>query len=579
MSVRRKDMGVNTPTQAQSSQLSRDALLIHGLALVFAGAAVGSAFWKGVDGEFLPAVAVGGSATFVLVVWSVILAVRALKRGARALRPVVVLGLCALEAVAVCLPLLGLAPNSSLIFALGLPVFVPVFVLASLVGVPVAWWRVKRAEKVKRDASTRAGTPVPPTPVGRPVPQHDARSGTTVVFTMDGRPVLLTRARTPVPPTRAGTAVPPRWKSGVVWYLAVTALVAAILLPCPLFLFCVYTSDRPGWQGWVVRHTPIVVGEATAMLLSANKNPTADGLYYRTLYSGRVARARLLSELSSTNQTAHWVALHGLFDSDRGAALDLVIRLGDGKVPGASPSLLHTAGFMLGEHGSSEQIRSFLAPARTPGSPVPFLRSLILSTFFYRRRLELLPELGRFCRVGSPVRGEALEALAYSDPPEEAQRDWAEFLADSDTLRRADAIKALRVTPQVNVRLGIMLAALEKRNLALQREILSFYGGWAVNDAFNADRKLLASLVKVLLPFLDQSDLGLRRGATWCLAVVTNAERTLKRACEALNLQTTANPDGAAPPDAEEQELIEKVREGANKWLEENATPEVERKK
>ena len=64
-------------------------------------------------------------------------------------------------------------------------VFVPVFVLVSYAGVAVAWWRVRRAEKRDSDAGAA-----------------------------------------PWPRQR-------RWKRGAAWYVSVTALAVAVLLPCP----------------------------------------------------------------------------------------------------------------------------------------------------------------------------------------------------------------------------------------------------------------------------------------------------------------------------------------------------------
>jgi HEAT repeat protein len=223
-----------------------------------------------------------------------------------------------------------------------------------------------------------------------------------------------------------------------------------------------------------------------------------------------------------------------LFRANRDAALEFVTRLADGKVQGASPLLLEEAASALAEYGSTEEIRGFLNPARTPQPPTEVLGPLMEGALDYGHRLALLPDLERFCRVDSPVRQVALDLLAQREPPEEVKRIWAGFLADKDPLRKAQAVNAL---------------------------------GYIV------DANVLLRLIKLLLPLLEDKDLGVRRAATWVVSRAANAEWLLQGKCYTLNELTTVNPLNvvAAPPDSpEEQELIKKVRDAAAKWLKDN---------
>jgi hypothetical protein len=258
-----------------------------------------------------------------------------------------------------------------------------------------------------------------------------------------------------------------------------------------------------------------------------------------------------------------------LFRANRDAALEFVTRLADGKVQGASPLLLEEAASALAEYGSTEEIRGFLNPARTPQPPTEFLGPLMEGALDYGHRLALLPDLERFCRVDSPVRQVALDLLAQREPPEQLKRIWPSFLADTNPLRRAQAVAALGHINDTNVRLEITLSAFDRQEQALQRDLAIIIS--SDRSFFNADRRLLVCLIKLLLPLLDDKDLGLRRAATWVVSAAASVECSLRDRCWRLKVLTVARSDGAPPPDSpEEQELIKKVRDAAAKWLKDN---------
>ncbi|MCY3018065.1 MAG: HEAT repeat domain-containing protein, partial [Planctomycetota bacterium] len=427
-----------TLPQKPTSQMGRDALLVHGLAVVAAVAAVSVAAYLGLSSEVMPdAAGVGLAAMVTLGGWSIVLAVRALRNSERATWPVTVIVLTVLEISTASLLLWGdnlnwLVSEESVHWAVsaGLPVFVPVFLIASLIAALVTWWRVR---------CTAA-------PVGRP-------------------------AGAPATPSRR------RWKRILAWYCALTVLGVAILLPCPLFLFCAYTRgyywgwerDDPDWRARVVKHMPVAVGEASAAMLPVSSWMKAAEAYRYVLSSGRVFRTRLQRELRSMDQDTQLAAFAGLAQSDLPAALDCAEKIGNGDTQGRQKWLIGMAGGVFGEHAGAERIRPFLDAAQTPS--LDFLGAM-LRGLRGGNRTDFVPDLQRLCEADSPGRGVALQALANLLKPQDVERLWPAYLADTDPLRRKQAIEAIRYMRDVNARLSVVAAGLESPDLSLRLGII-----------------------------------------------------------------------------------------------------------
>jgi biotin transporter BioY len=138
---------------------TRDAVLVHGLALLAAAISITLAvLLRPNDQAFAPAFGVALTATGVLLVWALTLAARAWRRGERSGWAWAVMVLGSLEMLLlgiVCFVIRSDAPlwRTTLEWAwqTGWAVFLPVGVLSYLVAAPVTWWRLRRA--AKRDAT------------------------------------------------------------------------------------------------------------------------------------------------------------------------------------------------------------------------------------------------------------------------------------------------------------------------------------------------------------------------------------------------------------------------------------------
>jgi len=140
-------------------RLGRTALAIHMLAWFAFGSAwalmlilgVGSAESRAIQG-------VGGAMALTCAAWSGLLALRAIWQGERVWVPILILVALGIEAVLPCawlwLPLLAsvnpMTPLFEFSLFLGLPLFVPYFVIVTFIAVPLSWFAVRLLERWKR---------------------------------------------------------------------------------------------------------------------------------------------------------------------------------------------------------------------------------------------------------------------------------------------------------------------------------------------------------------------------------------------------------------------------------------------
>lgn len=150
--------------ERSGSRLGRSALFVHGLGVAFAlaaGAVLYFGAWDFHGDDPFVLMSVGGGALIVCTLWSMVLAVRAARSRERLLLPVV-LGLIVWTEIAVILDFFwfidyvdvrmieaqkGLVGALDWIFWLGLPVLLPVSLLALLLAWPISSWVARFAEK------------------------------------------------------------------------------------------------------------------------------------------------------------------------------------------------------------------------------------------------------------------------------------------------------------------------------------------------------------------------------------------------------------------------------------------------
>jgi len=515
-----------TASAARATQLGRDALLVHGVALLFAAAHLAVVFYleQGTH-DWIAAFFISLIAAVVIGVWSVVFAFRALLTGEPAGRPMAVLALLFLECTAASFIFLGDFPPlpkfANWYVVLGLPVLVPVFTLASLIALPVARWRVRR----------NAGM------------------------------------------APAAAAGPWPWKRALAWYCAVAALTAVLLLPCPLFLFAVETrSDggpwperEYGWRSFVIEKTPIPVGEVVAWTLSLPTQKWAATWYGRVLETGRVTERRLIAELDSRDYVVRSKAEAGLGRADPASELERAERVGNRELITTHQEFLDQAGTVMGTRGSAETVRRFLDVARTPPPPAHFLTGLVNGTMGHLR--EFRPDLERLVETDSSARGAALAGLAIYSRHEDVERLWRKQLADSNPARR---VACLRATPNIqdaDARIGMLLLELERKDRA---PLIQWWGACylLLRDDYERAKvspRLLTRLVECLLPLLDNDNGRVRWMVAFSLANLTNVEENLsadiwKRIVEEFK-------DPPPPETADDAAVRDQLRDHVKKWL------------
>ena len=517
-----------TPTK---TQLGRDALLVHCVALLFAAAnlAVNSLLEQGTD-VWTAAFFVSQIAAVVIGVWSLVLAMRALLTGELGARPMVVLGLLFTESTAALFLFSGVTGLPFPRFGrwymdLCLPVVVPILILATLIALPVARWRVRRSAVVAPAA------PVAPWP----------------------------------------------WKRALAWYGAVAALTAVVLLPYPLFMYCAYMqihrewpNDRLGVRTWILEHTPVVVAEPSAWCLSLSDSRAFMDGYALTLATGRTSTRRLHAELNDPRSEVHFHALYGLQKADQAAALAWAERIGSGRTCVRGSHALDAAGRILGEHGSLEQVRRCLtADLQLP----PYFFDGVINGIVEGRRRELLPELERSSEASPGERHSCLWAIAEIDTPEQLERRWGSYLRATDGPRRLEAINTIPYFPDHNVCVRVVLAALDRADGPAQDELLRCAPNWAPDWAGvnwrDADATLLARLVRRLAPLLDAEDLEMRRAVAAALGVMTTTPEAVRGPVRLLAQPWDGQtPRGGILPETESERVtIRQLREHVAQWL------------
>jgi hypothetical protein len=509
----------------RASQSARDAFLIQGVAaLSVVTTACVALFLNRGDDDIYVVLIMGLAATLVFGGWSVLLAFRALRQGDFSRRLGAVLSLCLLElaaaatgiAVAACLfdPFVIRRPRTGDCVNVAL-VVVPVLCIAAFVGIPVAWWRTRRAER------------------------RDAEQGTAAL---------------------GGWR---RWKRVALWFIGVTLLPSAVLIPCPLFLNSVWFSGHGLGGRRVVRHTPVAVGEVSAWLVSLSNRPFFVELYTRVLETGRVSTRRLVAALSSPNASVQESAFVGLERADRAAALVIAVRIGNGQL--AVPRISGTAGWLLAEHGTREQILPFLDPAHTPPPPAGFVEGVVSGIFRWDHH-RLVTDVEQLCKADSPNRQGLLKHLASIVSAGRAERLWAEFLADNDLGRRKQALAAVSYMPDAEVRTRVVLlwafACLDTR-LCDDLVVTQVVDAVLRYDRSPIPQDLRIQLVKTMLPYVDHEDSRTRAKAALWLAIYTNTGRQLYQDLERRQYANVASKS----EDSDDARLLQQLKDHVQEWL------------
>ena len=520
-----KAPAVSPPAEplTRGSRLGPSAALVHGVALVFVAGGL-LVWWLLQDwpDESLTSLGVGSVAYLCMALWSIVLAVRALRNGERAAWPVFVVFAALTEFAGfwvLCFvlyvrdgfggPRYGLLP----LLDKGLAWYVPVWALfvwlTVLTIAPLARWHVRRAER------------------------KDLHKG---------RPPWSRRRR---------------WLLGLAGYAALSALLALVVLPVPVVLYT-------GLEGWrssdpfprrvVVRAMPLWA-QRTARFISARLPRALSAVEYRLCGDGLLADELLLEEILDPASRAGDAALQAyLRDSpkDAWALVDRMI-LGEVTVPS---SRLQTAGSWLAHSAPPPQVIHVLRLTDNP--PNVFFLAFVGGLIRCRDLAELLPELERLALRKHSERGTVLGMLASTASEEKVEELWRRFLKDEDPARRQEAACALwHVFPR-SQRAGEKIAAAFWADPDPSTRRITFHCIASGRTVASSSSGPSTDFLRKMLALLDDPDPVRRRGATQVLA------------CFLLLTPPALLPPSGPPTEPEtDAELAERetIRQAARKHL------------
>lgn len=464
-----------TTSANPGTQLGRSALLAHGLMWLAVGVCAVLAFVLKPTDETLTCAGVAVAAVLVFCVWSIVLAVRAIRMREKLFRPAAVLVANSL-AIGLYFALIAFLRNETSLVQWatrnGLPVIVPVLLFFSVLAAPVAIWRVRRAER------------------------HAVASGET--------------AWSP------GS----KWRRGLLWFVPLVVLLSALTIPAPLFVYSLRMSGRYSTSDstllrYVQKQTPEFVADLVAGYYSGSTNRADIETYGMAVSTGRVSKSRLVSDLKSTNQFIQGQALYGLFHRDQPEALRVAEELGVQSLaaPGGA-QLEFMAGSLIGRDGSVEQNQRMLALAERATTKAPFLETLIRVQGW--SKINCSAELERLVAMQSPYRGDALFALAFRSDERSLQRIWLAGLNDPVPARIDELIDAISEMSSAAARERILRAALNHSQPHVRASVLRFL---AANPTILFEYTPELEFRKTLIGRLDDADLQVRRAALTAVAL------------------------------------------------------------
>jgi hypothetical protein len=172
-------------------------------------------------------------------------------------------------------------------------------------------------------------------------------------------------------------------------------------------------------------------------------------------------------------------------------------------------------------------------------------------------------DLQKLCDSSSKDREAALKRLARLAAPQDIERLWARFLADTNADRRLQATAAIPFIQNPDAALIVFAIGLESRDVSARREMMRNVDVLLTSGYERAQRNTVARVVKALLPLLDDADLGTRQDAAWAVVTLIKAGDLDKR----VRTFSAWTRKPAAPLTAEAARLLDDVRAAAERWL------------
>ena len=513
--------------EAPSSLRGRNAWVLHGMALAFAGmTAVAGRLMNWDEKDVYPVLAVGGAATVILGGWSLVLALRAIRRRECLAPPLYLLLLMLLEAsLAVQLlwicnytawPVLQFNKTArdicDLVFQLWLPVLLPASFVCIALAAPFARWRVRRAEGVSVAAGAESWSPRQ------------------------------------------------RWRHGLKWGVRVFVVTLTLILPAPLFLYCA-TSNNFGtdyFRQEVARAMPDFIRNGVDTALGWPGLSFTEDLRHGLIQSECLTTQRLIEHVHGADMSHSENALRILIASKDPRALAICLEIGRGNVP-ASRAMIEWSSNLIAAKGSLDDLKALLTSPTAPG----FMCETIMIHCSVRGRKDTLPILVEVAKGMATIRSEAFSALLGLGTVGLLTPIWIDFIRDSNPTLRNDAIDWLFLNDQI----GLLDACMFQGDLLVRRRILVRRSGFIM---------MPLTTPQFMAGLLDDPDLAIRRGAFMYLKRIRWPSRRqwfsrnntpLPNAAADPNKPVEDGGDPAPETSAELKEL-EDLRAAVKKYLE-----------
>jgi len=518
----------NTPT-------GRSAVLIQGLALgCGAILAAASYFSNDLSGDVLALFAVTGSAALVGVIWSLILALRAILSPAPVMFgrwPVAVFYLCLLELgiasgmLWVCV----LEPNAlhiiNLAVYVGVPVFGPFLAFVAAVAGPFSYRRFRKMEARETAENVK-------------------------------------------PRERKA------WKAGWIRFAWLTLALGFIFLPGPLFLLGMSwqfydedDGDSTGWAGAWSEVAPIFIRDGMETFLNELarlKTESFMEMQRDILAGGKVSAKRLSERFNEQANPVSAAAWEGLTRRHPEAAL----RCAQGMVreiktleSGANREAVK----LLARHGTVEDLHHVLDAGRTGHGPNWTRRVLLEYIEDNPHFLKIVPDLVRLSRDGVAL-DEVLPALARSAPADDVIKVWKNLSVHTSVGNRNVAARNVVWCVLRDV-LEPALMFLENQPRFVRRATLVPLalrrGGLRVHLYRNPQNSMHLKLIRQLRAQLYSADMDALVAAMVVLGDIFRegeADGVRDRSARKLLPRT-------ADWDEQEFQEIERVREAVKAWL------------
>jgi hypothetical protein len=230
------------------------------------------------------------------------------------------------------------------------------------------------------------------------------------------------------------------------------------------------------------------------------------------------------------------------------------------------------AGATIGRSGTTEEVRRYLNQAATQWPPPDFnfIQGLLHGL---GHRPEFLPDLLTFSRKDTTHHGHALIILVRMLPQNDLPKYWAEWMADSSSQRRQEAIKVLRAIQSVQMQLTFLADALENPDPAVQQDLAQCLSQRnfpivAFERCYNIENKVRKRPIKDLLPLLEDNTLPVRRAASMAIVNLLDGEKGLGVALRPDRVRQWWSSWPVCPETLEELDARQDIRGAAQKWLE-----------